>query len=95
MEEYEDMENDAFDVLDASGAPDAITANKEQDHEAASQKEGIMRHLEVEREKERFGNAGVLKAASGNAAKRLKMRETRVTTRAGKTIEAVAKQIVM
>ena len=87
MEEYEDMENDA------SGAPDATTVTGGQEHEAASQKEQMIRQLDVGVERNRFGNAGVLKAASGNVAKRLKMRETRVTTRAGKTVEAAAKQM--
>ena len=74
-----------------NGAFDATTVTEGQ--EAASQKEQVMRHLEVGVERNRFGNAGVLKAASGNVAKRLKMRETRVTTRAGKTAEAAAKRM--
>lgn len=93
MEEYEDMENDAFDAFNASGAPDATTVTGGQEHETASQKEQMMRQLAVGVERNRLGNAGVLKAASGNVAKRMKMRETRVTTRAGKTVEAAAKQM--
>ena len=90
MEEYEDMENDAF---GASGAPEATMVTEGQEHKAASQREQIVRQLAVEAERNRFGNAGVLKAASGNVAKRVKMRETRVTTRTGKTVEAAAKQM--
>lgn len=93
MEEYEDMENDAFDASGAYGAPDATTVTEGQEHEAASQREQIVRQLAVEAERNRFGNAGVLKAASGNVAKRVKMRETRVTTRTSKTVEAAAKQM--
>lgn len=87
IEEYEDMENDASDVLNAT------TVTKRQEHEAASQKEQIVRQLAVKVEKNRFGNAGVLKVASGNVAKRAKMRETRIITWTGKTIEAAAKQM--
>ena len=93
MEEYEDVENDAFNEFDAPSAPDATTATEGQDCEAASQKGQMMHQLEVGVERNRLGNAGVLKAASGNVAKRLKMRETRLTTRAGKTVEAAAKQM--
>ncbi len=67
MEEYEDMENDAFDTSDASGAPDATTVT--------------VRQLAVGVERNRFGNARVLKAASENVAKRVKMRETRQNCR--------------
>ena len=93
MEEYEDMENDAFDAFDVSGAPDATTVTKRQEQKAASQKEQMVRQLAVEVERNRFGNAGVLKAASGNVAKRAKMRETRIITRTGKIIETAAKQM--
>lgn len=78
------MENDAF---------DATTVTEGQEHEAASQKEQMVRQLAVGVEKTRFGNAGVLKAANGNVAKRAKIRETRITTRASKTVKTVAKQI--
>lgn len=46
-----------------------------------------MHQIGVESERNRL--AGVLRATSGNATKRLKMgQETRVTTRAGKSAEA-------
>lgn len=77
------MENDAF---DASGACDATTVTEGQEHKAASQKDQMVRQLAFGVEKTRFGNAGVLKAANGNVAKRAKIRESRITTRASKTI---------
>lgn len=62
-------------------------------YEAMSQAGQTMRQMEGELERNQAGNAGVLKATSGNATKRLKMRqETRITTRAGKSAEA-AKQL--
>ncbi len=83
------MENDA---------PDAFCATTEivegQEHEALRQTLQIARQLEVETEINQSANLGVLKATSGNATKRLKIRqETRVTTRAGKSAEAAIKQI--
>ena len=91
MEEYEDMEGDAF---DASDAPDATTTIGGQEHEATSQNGQMIRQLEVGLEGNPVGNVGVLKTTSGNVAKRLKMRqETRVTTRAGKTAEAAVNQL--
>ena len=89
MEEYEDIENDAFDACDATAA----TAG-EQEHEALHQNRQVARQLELEAERNQSVNLGVLKATSGNAAKRLKVRqETRATTRAGKSAEAAIKQI--
>ena len=89
MEEYEDIENDAFDACDATAA----TAG-EQEHEALHQNRQVARQLELEAERNQSVNPGVLKATSGNAAKRLKVRqETRATTRAGKSAEAAIKQI--
>ena len=70
------MENDAFDMFNTSGTPDAITVTKRQEHKATSQKEQMVHQLIVEVEKNRSGNGGVLKAASGNMAKRAKMKKT-------------------
>ena len=65
-----------------------------QEHEALHQNRQITRQLELEAEKNQSVNPGVLKATSGNAAKRLKVRqETCATTRAGKSAEAAIKQI--
>ena len=61
------MENDAFDAFDTSGEPDATTVTVGQEHEAASQKEQMMRQLEVGGKKpvrERSQSCHV--AASGN-----------------------------
>lgn len=89
MEEYEDIENDAFDACDATAA----TAGG-QEHEALHQNRQIARQLELEAERNQSVISGVLKANSGNAAKRLKVRqEARATTRAGKSAEAAIKQI--
>ena len=64
MEEYEDMGSDASDMRDASG-----TANKGQEREAASQEGQTMCQPAVGVERNRSGNAGVLKAASGGKSK--------------------------
>ena len=54
----------------------------------------IAHQLGIEVERSQLANSRVLKATSGNVAKRLKMRqETHVTTRAGKTAEEAIKQI--
>lgn len=83
----EDMENDASDVCDAT----ASNAER-QEHEALHRE--ISRQLGVEVERNQSVNLGVLKATSGNATKRLKMRqETLGTTRASKSAEAAIKQI--
>lgn len=79
---------------DASGAPDATTVTEGQEHEAASKIGQMMRQLAEGVERNRSGNSGLLKAVSGNVARRMGMRqETRVITRAGKTVEAAAKQM--
>lgn len=62
-------------------------------HKATSMNWQMRRQIELEVERNRLGNTGVLKATSGNA-KRLKMRqETRVTTRAGKLAKAAVKHM--
>ena len=87
MEEYEDVENDA------SGASGA-TATAGHEHDVLHQALQIARQLELESERNQSANLGVLKATSGNATKRLKMRqETRAATRTTKTAEAAMKQI--
>ena len=84
MEEYEEMENDASII--AGG----------QEHQAQHQAMQIALQLEAEAERSQSGNFRVLRATSGNGAKRLKNgQETRATTRAGgKTAKAAIKQIV-
>lgn len=78
MEEYEDFKGDAFD------APDATTNAGEQEN---GQNRQMIRQPEFGFEGKLGGNSGVLKATSGNGAKR------RATTRAGKTAEAAVKQL--
>ena len=92
MEEYEDIECDAFDAYDAPNAPGATTTIGEQ------QENGLNRQMIHQSERgmggKLVGKSRVLKVTSGNAAKRLKLRqETRATTRAGKTAKAEAKQL--
>lgn len=83
MEEYEGMENDAS------------TTAEGQEHQAQHQAMQIARQLGAESERSQSGIVRVLRATSGNGAKRLRNRqETRATTRAGgKTAEAALKQI--
>ena len=83
MEEYEDMENDATDASATTTTPGG------QEHEALSQAGQMVQWVGVESERNEVGNAGVLRATPGNATKRLK---SRVTTRAGKSAQAVIKQ---
>lgn len=63
IEEYEDMESDA------SNARDATTVIEGQEHEAASQEGQMIRQPAVGVERNRSGNAGVLRAASGGKSK--------------------------
>ena len=84
------MESDAFDAPDA---PDATVTTRGHEYEAASQNGQMMRQLEAESKKNRLRSAGVLKATSGNAAKRLRVRQETRVTRAGKTAEAAVKEI--
>lgn len=63
---------------------DAPSTVRGQEHQAEHQARQIALQLEAESERSQLGSLGVLRATSGNAAKRLKMRqETRVTTRGG------------
>ena len=88
MEEYKNIENDAPDPCDAYATASTATAR---DQDQIGQ---IVHHLGIEIERSQLANSRVLKATSGNIAKRLKMRqETHLITRAGKTAEAVIKQI--
>ena len=88
MEEYSDIENDTFDACDATSA-----IVKGQEHEAQHQAlQG--RQLGAGDERNQSLKPGILRAASGNGAKQFKTRqESHVTTRAGKSAEAVIKQV--
>lgn len=83
-----DFEGDALDAFDAPNAPDATTTGGGQENDFTGHNREMIRQPEVEMEGMLGGNLGVLKATSGNGAKRLK---TRATTRAGKTAEAAVK----
>lgn len=95
MEEYNDVENDAFDAFDAYNDVIAGTAEG-QEYEGAHPSLQMVRHVEEEKEADRnqLVNMGVFKPTSGNATKRLMIRqETRGITRTCKTAEATLKQI--
>lgn len=88
MEEYEEIVND--------GCDETAAIAEEQEHEALHQnlQITITRQWELEAERNQSVNPGIAKATSGNAAKRLKVRQkTLATTRAGKSAEAAIKQI--
>ena len=80
MEEYEGIENDS-----------STTTAVEQE---GTLHQALQHQLGGEAERNQLANIGVLKATSGNATKRLKIRQdTRVATRASKNAEAAIKQI--
>lgn len=89
MEEYGDIENNAVAAGDSPGAYDATSAtmNRQEDEYQTQHQRG------AEEERNQSVKLGVFKATSGNGTKRIKMRqESRVTTRSGKSAEAVIKQ---
>ena len=90
---YDHMERDGFDAPNVTAT--AVTAIAgEHEHKTVSQEGQVIRQLEAETEKSQTEINGALRPTSGNAAKRLKMRQdTYMTTRAGKTAEAAAKQM--
>lgn len=74
MEEYNDVENDAFDAFDAYN--DAIAGTAEgQEYEGTHHSLQMVRHVEEEEEADRnqLVNMGVFKPTSGNATKRLRI----------------------
>lgn len=80
MEEHEDIGNDAS-TTTAVGHEGTL-------HQA------LQRQLEGEAKRNQLANTGVLKATSGNATKRLKIKDdARVVTLASKNAEAAIKQI--
>lgn len=90
MKDYSDIENDTLDAYDATSA-----IVKGQEHEAQHQAQQVHK-LGAEEERNQSAKSGILRAASGNGAKRFKTRqESRVTTRAGnrKSAKAVIKQV--
>ena len=64
IEEYKDIENNAFDVCNAT-----TTTKGEQKHETLHQNRQIARQLELEAKRNQLVNPKVLKATSRNAAK--------------------------
>ena len=96
MEEYSDIEIDTSDACVAPRAPDATPATmRGPEHEAMYQAQQV-RQPGAEIEKNQSGKLGVLRPTSGIRAARFKLKakqESRVTTRAGKSAEAVIKQL--
>lgn len=93
MEVYNEVENDAGDAYphDATAADTAEREYDEPDHNMQ-----IIRHMEEEENADRSDliDMGVFRPTSGNATKRLGMRqEARETTRNTKTTEATLKLI--
>ena len=92
MEGYNDVENDAGDAY-----PHYATAGTAgQEHEEPQYNMQMVRHIEEEENADRSEliDMGVFKPTSGNATKRLRMRqETRGAARTGKNAEATLKQI--
>ena len=96
MEGYNKVENNANDACDAYNDATA----KEREHEEPHHNLQMVRHIEEEEDADRSHliDMGVFKPTSGNATKRLRMRQetrgtTKTTTRAGKSAEAVIKQL--
>ena len=93
MEVYTEVENDACDAY-PHDATAAGTAGYE--HEEPGYNMQMVRHIEEEEDADRSDliNMGVFKPTSGNATKRLRVRqETRGRTRITQTAEATLKQI--
>ena len=92
MEVYNEVEDDAGDAYPY----DATAGAAEYEHEEPNYNMQMVRHIEDEEDADRDDliDMGVFKPTSGNATKRLRMRqETRGTTRATKAAEAALKQI--
>ena len=93
MEVYTEVENDACDAY-PHDATAAGTAGYE--HEEPGYNMQMVRHIEEEEDADRSDliNMGVFKPTSGNATKRLRVRqETRGMTRTSQTAKATLKQI--
>ncbi len=94
MEGYNKVENDAGDAYPYNDATAGTAKGRE--HEEPHYNMQMVRRIEEEEDADRSDliNMGVFKPTSGNATKRLRMRqETRGTTKTTKTAEATLKQI--
>ena len=95
MEEYEDMESDALVAYNAIDGTDAIPTTTGQEQEGMSEMVQITGVPDLETEGRKLRNTGVLKATSGNAAKRKSKTETRHSTKGSTSLTAlkmIAKQ---
>ena len=78
MEEYEDIESDALVAYNATGGTDATAATTEgQEQDEMNETLQILGIPDLQIERSKLGNTGVLKTTSGNAAKRKAKTETR------------------
>ena len=92
MEVYNEVENDAGDAYPY----DATIGTARHEHDGPDYNMQMVRHIEEEDDADRGDliDMGVFKSTSGNATKRLRMRqEMRATTRTSKTAEATLKEI--
>ena len=92
MEVYNEVENDAGDAYPHDATVGTAVPEQDEPHNSMQ----MVRHMEEEEDADRSDliDMGVFKPTSGNATKRLRMRqETRGITRATKTAEAALKQI--
>ena len=92
MERYNEEENDACNAYNDA----TVRTGKEREHEEPCHNLQIVGHVEEEEDADnsQLIDMGVFKPTSGNATKRLRMRqETRGTARTNKTAEATLKQI--
>lgn len=87
MEGYENFDADVFDAPDAPNTPNVTTNDGAKENEFISQNRQMIRQPEFGIEGKLGGNPRVLRATSGNGAKR------QATTRAGKPAEAAVKQL--
>lgn len=77
MEEYEDMESNALVAYNATGATATAATTEGQEQEEMSERLQILGSPDLQIERSKLRNTGILKATSGNAAKRKAKTETR------------------
>ena len=85
MEEYEEMENGAQNAFNTPNAS-ATTTLREEEYERSSQSNQIVPWIRAKLKTNGVESLGILKAKSGNAIKKLKMR---TISRAGKSAQTI------
>lgn len=93
MEEYSNIENDIFDICDTSNTPNtSLATTKSQEHKVEYQVQQV-HQLNMKVEKKQSRKLGVFKVTSKNGVIQFKAKqELCVTTRMGKSTEAIIKQ---